>query len=56
MIGLICFVIGALILFADALDLLKGSIDWVELAAGFVVLGVALAGVALPKFALSRQE
>ena len=54
--GIIFFIVAALILIADAFDLLKGSVNWVELAAGFVVLGVATAGVALPNFTLPRKE
>ena len=53
--GIIFFIVAALILLADSADLLKGSINWVEAAAGFVVLGVALAGVALPDFKLKAS-
>lgn len=55
-LGALFFVIAALILGADAFDILKGSVKWVELAAAFVVLGVAFAGTALPAFVIGRKE
>lgn len=46
--GILFFIIGAIILLLHSLDLLKGSVNWQEMAAAFVVLGVAFAGIALP--------
>ncbi len=53
--GILFFIVAALILLADSADLLKGSINWVEAAAGFVVLGVAFAGVAFPSFNITKS-
>lgn len=54
-LGTFFFVVAALILGADAFDLLKGAVNWVELAAAFVVLGVAFTGTAIPSLVVRKE-
>ncbi len=54
--GILFFIVAALILLANSADLLKGSVNWVEAAAGFVVLGVAFAGFPMPAFKWKAGE
>lgn len=54
--GTFFFVLGGLILFGIALDVLKGDVNWWAAAAGCGFFGIAFSGLALPNFTIGRRE
>jgi hypothetical protein len=54
MLGLICYVLSALLFFLLALDFLDREPEVVYFATGLIPAGLALSGVAIPSFTFKR--